>query len=235
MDAKSQDSHLMPPPPPRSKTPDASNQEVGSLLSRSTVTESVSLLSRATVVENDGLLSKATVTEIRSPATVTVTEKDGAGDNVAEDTGEFSFPGPAQIASSQASLAVKPASQQTGQTDTKEIFKKTPLAPGYSQMAWMRLTQTHPDLAGLKGARPGRLTMAEVKKHKTPEDAWMVLRGKVYNISPYLDFHPGGRKSLMAAAGKDGTKLFDKYHRWVNDELLMAKCLVGILDTEESR
>jgi hypothetical protein len=30
----------------------------------------------------------------------------------------------------------------------------------------------------------------------------MVLRGKVYNITPYLDFHPGGRKTLMAAAGE---------------------------------
>eukprot|EP00959_Pyramimonas_sp_CCMP1952_P304410 6370810-Pyramimonas_sp.AAC.1 len=71
--------------------------------------------------------------------------------------------------------------------------------------------------------------MEEVKMHNKKDDAWMVLRGKVYNISPYLAYHPGGQKVLMAAAGKDGTALFDKFHRWVNADFLMAKCLVGHL------
>lgn len=35
--------------------------------------------------------------------------------------------------------------------------------------------------------------MDEIKKHKSPEEAWTVLRGRVYNISPYLKFHPGGK------------------------------------------
>ena len=48
-------------------------------------------------------------------------------------------------------------------------------------------------VAGLKGVSPKRLiTMEEVKQHKTDEDAWTVLRGRVYNISPYIRFHPGG-------------------------------------------
>ena len=38
----------------------------------------------------------------------------------------------------------------------------------------------------------------------------MALRGKVYNISPYLRFHPGGAAILLKAAGKDGTALFQK-------------------------
>ncbi|KAG2443727.1 hypothetical protein HXX76_002073 [Chlamydomonas incerta] len=57
----------------------------------------------------------------------------------------------------------------------------------------------------------------------------MVLRGKVYNISPYLRFHPGGVPILMKAAGKDGTALFTKYHPWVNADALLEKCLVGLL------
>jgi cytochrome b involved in lipid metabolism len=36
------------------------------------------------------------------------------------------------------------------------------------------------------------------------------LVGKVYNITPYLDFHPGGVPELMRGAGKDGTQLFDE-------------------------
>ena len=36
------------------------------------------------------------------------------------------------------------------------------------------------------------------------------IAGKVYNITPYLDFHPGGIDELMRGAGTDGTALFDE-------------------------
>lgn len=32
----------------------------------------------------------------------------------------------------------------------------------------------------------------------------------VYNVSAYMDFHPGGEEELMKAAGIDGTDLFDQ-------------------------
>jgi len=112
-----------------------------------------------------------------------------------------------------------------------KVRAKVPLEKGYSQMVWLRLLQTEPDLAGLKGASPKRLiTMEEVKQHKTDEDAWTVLRGRVYNISPYIRFHPGGRDMLMKGAGRDCTSLFNKYHAWVNAEFLLEKCIVGVLD-----
>lgn len=34
--------------------------------------------------------------------------------------------------------------------------------------------------------------------------------GKVYNITPYFKFHPGGKDDLLRAAGKDCTILFDE-------------------------
>ena len=46
--------------------------------------------------------------------------------------------------------------------------------------------------------------MSEVAEHRTREDAWSVFNGKVYNITPYLHFHPGGVGELMRAAGRDG-------------------------------
>ncbi|PSC69297.1 cytochrome b5 domain-containing RLF [Micractinium conductrix] len=109
--------------------------------------------------------------------------------------------------------------------------RKVPFEKGYSQMDWVRLTQTHPDLAGLgPGGRLRRgITLAEVAQHSSPDDCWTVLRGKVYNMTPYLRFHPGGTPLLLKIAGKDGTALFNKYHAWVNYDFLMAKCLVGML------
>lgn len=108
---------------------------------------------------------------------------------------------------------------------------KVPFEKGYSQMDWLKLTRTHPDLAGLNGQSNKRLIpMSEVKQHQTEGAMWTVLKGRVYNIYPYMNFHPGGVDMLMKAVGKDCTSLFNKYHAWVNADFLLEKCLVGILD-----
>lgn len=33
--------------------------------------------------------------------------------------------------------------------------------------------------------------------------------GVVFNVTRYMDFHPGGVKELMRGVGKDATKLFE--------------------------
>ena len=55
-------------------------------------------------------------------------------------------------------------------------------------------------------------TMEEVSKHTTKADCWVVLHGEVYNVSEFLEDHPGGAASIMAYAGKDASKQFDMLH-----------------------
>ena len=50
----------------------------------------------------------------------------------------------------------------------------------------------------------GRITMDELAQHNTKEDCWQAYGGKIYNVTPYLKYHPGGIPQLMKAAGKDG-------------------------------
>lgn len=40
-------------------------------------------------------------------------------------------------------------------------------------------------------------------------DAWTVLNGKIYDITLYAEYHPGGAEKLLLGAGKDCTKLFN--------------------------
>lgn len=160
------------------------------------------------------------------------------------------------------------SSKPSNESSSSDILKsrkpitrtKVPFEKGYSQMDWLKLTRTHPDLAGkpfssslfspkctflmwfitihdvvvagLKGESNRRLiSMDEVKKHnKTGDSMWTVLKGRVYNITPYMNFHPGGVDMLMKAVGRDGTLLFNKYHAWVSYDILLEKCLVGVLD-----
>jgi len=104
------------------------------------------------------------------------------------------------------------------------------LKKGYGLHDWKRLLLKSKDLAQRKGQPLRRdITLAEVKQHNKEYDGWMVLRGRVYNIGPYLHYHPGGVRILKGLLGKDGTALFDKYHRWVNIDGLIGPLMIGVL------
>ena len=76
---------------------------------------------------------------------------------------------------------------------------------------------------------PREVTRDELAKHVTYSDCWTILHGKVYNITPYLVYHPGGKRELMKGAGKDCTALFEKFHAYVQYEVILAKCYIGVL------
>jgi cytochrome b involved in lipid metabolism len=85
----------------------------------------------------------------------------------------------------------------------------------------------------LQGAAQRRYTLEEVRAHSSEADCWTVLDGRVYNMTHYVPFHPGGKPILMKGAGRDCTALFRKYHPWVNAHFMLAKCLVGLLHESE--
>uniref|UniRef100_A0A3Q2X7H3 Cytochrome b5 reductase 4 n=1 Tax=Hippocampus comes TaxID=109280 RepID=A0A3Q2X7H3_HIPCM len=121
-----------------------------------------------------------------------------------------------------------PSSQQrVGQSGRTKVALK----PGHSLMDWIRYSKSGKDLTGLRG-RLIEVTHEELQKHNTRNDCWTCIRGMVYNVTPYMDYHPGGEDELMKAAGIDGTDLFDQVHRWVNYESMLKECLVGRMATK---
>ena len=120
----------------------------------------------------------------------------------------------------------------------KQVSRKVILEPGHSPLDWAALAN-NPN-AGLRGKdAPGetllRITPAQLKMQngKKGRDAWTVYQGKVYNITPYVPFHPGGAGEILRGAGKDSVKLFMEVHPWVNWDGMLSECLVGILVGEE--
>lgn len=71
------------------------------------------------------------------------------------------------------------------------------------------------------------VTKKELQKHNTKDDMWTVINGKVFNLTPYIPFHPGGENILKAVAGRDGTALFMKYHAWVSYDNILEPCFIG--------
>lgn len=105
---------------------------------------------------------------------------------------------------------------------------KVALKPGRSLMDWIRLGRGTQDLNGFNGQTMD-VTAEELSKHNKQDDAWIAIRGKVYNVTPYMEYHPGGIDELMRGAGQDGTQLFDEVHKWVNFESMLEKCYIGKL------
>ncbi|KAI7006938.1 hypothetical protein KC355_g7527 [Hortaea werneckii] len=109
---------------------------------------------------------------------------------------------------------------------------KVLLSPGHSPMDWAALTRSG-NLAGVNTFQ--RVTPSQLKAMtgRKGKPAWSSWQGKVYNITPYLPFHPGGEPELMKAAGRDDTKLFMDVHPWVNWENMLSSCLVGVMVPED--
>lgn len=46
------------------------------------------------------------------------------------------------------------------------------------------------------------ISLEEVSKHNTENDFWMVVHGKVYDMTNFLPNHPGGKAVLKQFMGK---------------------------------
>ncbi|ETN38520.1 uncharacterized protein HMPREF1541_06555 [Cyphellophora europaea CBS 101466] len=121
---------------------------------------------------------------------------------------------------------------------SKKKSRAIALEPGYSPLDWAALTSSpNSNLRGKDAPPNGRLirvTPSQLKKQngRKGKDAWTIYQGKVYNVTPYLPFHPGGKAELMRGAGRDAGQLFMEVHPWVNWDGMLGECLVGILVAE---
>eukprot|EP01061_Rhynchopus_euleeides_P040971 TRINITY_DN7080_c0_g1_i1.p1 TRINITY_DN7080_c0_g1~~TRINITY_DN7080_c0_g1_i1.p1 ORF type:complete len:772 (+),score=379.67 TRINITY_DN7080_c0_g1_i1:49-2316(+) len=80
-----------------------------------------------------------------------------------------------------------------------------------------------------------KLTYDEVKKHNTPGDLWVIISGKVYDLTDFAPDHPGGEGVVTEQAGKDCTQEFLHAHPESIMTLTLgkdglAKCLIGEVD-----
>jgi len=57
------------------------------------------------------------------------------------------------------------------------------------------------------------ISPSEVSAHSSPEKGmYIIVDDGVYDVTGFVDEHPGGAKILKRVAGKDATKQFWKYH-----------------------
>jgi cytochrome b involved in lipid metabolism len=64
----------------------------------------------------------------------------------------------------------------------------------------------------LKPKNVARIPWEEVKRHTSKKDLWLLIDGRVYDVTPFLDLHPGGGQLIMEAAAQDATSKFEHTH-----------------------
>ncbi|KAL7314373.1 hypothetical protein PS15m_005952 [Mucor circinelloides] len=73
----------------------------------------------------------------------------------------------------------------------------------------------------------------EVAKHNTKNDIWVIIHGKVYDLTNFLPEHPGGQKIIMKYAGKDATSAFEPIHPPdIIQRFLAPEVCMGSIDAE---
>jgi cytochrome b involved in lipid metabolism len=66
-----------------------------------------------------------------------------------------------------------------------------------------KVTGVSPTVATLK------LSNAELAKHNSSQSCWLLISGKIYDVTTYLNSHPGGEGEILKTCGTDATIIYD--------------------------
>ncbi|XP_028519176.1 cytochrome b5 isoform X2 [Exaiptasia diaphana] len=75
----------------------------------------------------------------------------------------------------------------------------------------------------------------EVKEHNKAGGCWLVIHDNVYDVTKFLDEHPGGEEVLLEQAGGDATENFEDVGHSSDARTLMKDYLIGELKEEDKR
>ncbi|KAG2404858.1 cytochrome b5-like [Vigna umbellata] len=73
-------------------------------------------------------------------------------------------------------------------------------------------------------------TLAQVSEHNNSKDCWLIIDGKVYNVTKFLDDHPGGDDVLLSSTGKDATDDFEDVGHSKSARAMLSDLYVGDID-----
>jgi sulfite oxidase len=76
-------------------------------------------------------------------------------------------------------------------------------------------------------------TEDQIKQHNTENDAWVSYKSGVYDITKFIECHPGGKDKIMSAAGKPLEPYWELYQQHYTDDIytILEDYKIGTTDT----
>lgn len=73
-------------------------------------------------------------------------------------------------------------------------------------------------------------TSAEVSAHSNAQSCWNIVNGKVYDLTSWINQHPGGSIAIVKICGIDGSSDFNRQHGGQSrPERELASFYIGVL------
>lgn len=84
------------------------------------------------------------------------------------------------------------------------------------------------DISGAVGDR--QVSLEEIAQHCSETSCWVLLRGAVWDLTPFLKDHPGGAGAILEYAGRDGTIVWESIHPPEVFKQLVPSLRIGVAD-----
>jgi cytochrome b involved in lipid metabolism len=82
-----------------------------------------------------------------------------------------------------------------------------------AKAVWENKVSESSDTSGVAPAESSKsLTAEEVAQHSSANDCWSVVNGNVYDLTSFVNRHPGGSGNINLMCGKDATSAFTGQH-----------------------
>ncbi|PWA72885.1 cytochrome b5, heme-binding site-containing protein [Artemisia annua] len=73
-------------------------------------------------------------------------------------------------------------------------------------------------------------SLSDVSLHNNSKDCWVVINARVYDVTNFLNDHPGGDNVLLDVAGKDASEEFEEVGHGSAARLMLDEYYVGEVD-----
>jgi cytochrome b involved in lipid metabolism len=74
------------------------------------------------------------------------------------------------------------------------------------------VSKTVPPAPTTSTAPKTSFTLSEVAKHSTQTDCWTTINGSIYDVTSWINQHPGGAGAIISLCGIDGSSAFNGQH-----------------------
>ncbi|XP_071766037.1 cytochrome b5 type B [Centroberyx gerrardi] len=78
-------------------------------------------------------------------------------------------------------------------------------------------------------------TLEEIRAHNVSKDTWLIIHDKVYDITGFLEEHPGGEEVLLEQAGADATESFEDVGHSTDAREMLEQYYVGELHMDDRK